>query len=579
MTIRIEPLIYKIPAPLFFLPQQGSCTMKAVKAALRVLVGVVAVPIMGTTGIVWHTGKAIWYFRGPESAHLAQEHWSAAKKDLLFTTAIVSEIVFFLLGVYFAFDHLDLFSRITMPAICCPMSLALLQEHLAEVGRYALADHLVRSHVANIQDVNPVAIDRLRDLFRESNPRAVATTFNFYLSATSHSESSSWQITVNRNELTHTPEKVLEKLTEQCYRLAPRVTLFKVIFAGEQALDAGGPGRDFISNLVKGLIGRAPYTFTSESGGALPSCDERTKVTISHLVGRETLPALTEKEQLGLETMGALFSWSERMANYPIGQIFCPILFKILASYHSSELLIPFHSLAPASILRLFQARESDNPVTQKMFRLSTTTPEQLEANGELTDELLYFVYPNVDFPDHFTTEKKPDLQKLKGNFQLFQQSIKEQLYRRALQDRSLPAVHAIGMGMIKGYSNQESEWGQVRQRGAETLRQRIQGTLSKDFVNRCFGCSNLKIKGYFERWFHDANIKELENFLKAATGAPSLAPGQVLHVSQVQDLSRRIAFHTCAGQIDVPEYANYETFKHMLEESIINGLHGFTLV
>lgn len=440
-----------------------------------------------------------------------------------------------------------------------------------------------------------------------------------------------WSISTTRDDLANKPEKIIDDIARGLYTQNPKLNRLTVSFGREGADDAGGPSREFVSQLFSSLAKRAltkkseEYTFITESGASLPTCHASSnetkyrfaterevdafteaelreclhlafggviphsyqqngkinaqKVRDTYEVIRKNIAPLTAKEQAGYEVLGAFLSYSQRRLNYPIGQIFSPNFFEVLAGFSWSELNLPFTALGELTLSCVYKIRQKESPVFQKAYQLLYRKPDQLKAEGMWKEELFYYVYPvEEDFPDYLMTKGKPDLAKLEENFELFQASIREKLYREALTDKTLPAIHAIGMGMAKGYKNID-RWQEVCQLSGEQLSKQIQGELRKEMLMSKVVSQDQRIKGYMRQWIQNAPQKQLVDLVKAATGSTTIGSNQVLLLQPHNNLESLCVFHTCVGQIDVPRYATYEIFKSKLEKSIEHALvSGFTL-
>lgn len=385
-----------------------------------------------------------------------------------------------------------------------------------------------------------------------------------------------WHMKVDRQKLKDSPEDILNNIVYPCYaRLSSPRQIF-VTFKGERGIDYGGPGREFLSLLFNGLCSKESdvLQFVEESGGFLPRIRNQT-ATSNEILQPATLDPKCEGI---LQTVGALLAFSERMGDYPIGHVFSPLLFDMLVEFTHQDARLPFSALCSDFLLGLFKVRQKENNAIQKMYQLCKTTVKKLKEDREWKVSLLYFVYPTWEFPDYFLTNDEPDLAKLESNFDLFQKSMKEQLYRQALADPVLACVHAIANGMSRSFGSQRL-WLQMASKGSSALRNTIQGAISKEVVLKKIQCRNQIIDNYIRRWLSRATNVQLEKFVKASTGSTRLGVKQTLTIMATRDTKRHVAFHTCNGQIDVPLYTKYEVFKQKFDESITNALaSGFTL-
>lgn len=572
---------------------------KTTKLALGILIASVMVPVAGSLGALYHTGCAIVSIPARQGIARCIE---VSFQDARFATKFIAITLITLAGI--GLSPILIVRNFKTYNGCQP-------SYLNALVDFALKG-LTFSRFQNA----------LHDLSYLRDQEFGEGRFCHFSAS-----SDTWKIAVSRKLIWNHPEMVLENLYKKCYIKTPKVESLEVTFYGEDSLDNGGPSREFLSDLFKSLSSKASagqlnsLTFLQTHGGSLPVCNDQTKEGRFRYVGkqlqsfsdeelkealqlafpgeiptrflkmgrvnrkeviesyqaiRNKIPPISRKEYHFYEVLGAIVGFSFRQANYPLGQVFSRALFDVLATYTYDELLVPFSNSSHFTILTLFKKLESKSPMIQRMFQIKESTVEQLKRSGNWNHDLFCFAFPDSDYPDFLLTDDKPDIVKLEKNFIFFQQAITEQLFHKAVANKSLPAIFSMARGMLNMYKNRHM-WPKMND--ADYLAKVVQGDFSKQMLVNHLVCSDLAITAFLNKWIYEAKDIEIENFLKAATGTTTLADSCKLNISVTPDTSRHIAFHTCLPQIDIPQYADYTTFKEKFEESIVNALFsGFTL-
>ena len=120
--------------------------------------------------------------------------------------------------------------------------------------------------------------------------------------------------------------------------------------------------------------------------------------------------------------------------------------------------------------------------------------------------------------------------------------------------------------------------WIQMKAQNAQMLNVNIQGKLTKQLVLEAFRLNNGVLGTPQERWVQryvnelgegEADREKLKQFVWAISGRSSISSGQFFTINPQAGNVNLPAFHTCAQQIDIPTYPNYDTFKRKLEDSI----------
>lgn len=575
-----------------------NASLKTTEIALRCITSSILVPTLGLCGVLWHTARAITCLPDTQTAKL---HCVQGWKDLVYTIQFLPVALHnsIYITIVVATIHLRMpvvaIASSALPALIIPT--ALTSDDVLKMLRQLQMDRMV--------DPEPILIPQVRRMRHRLAQQRIDL------------HSNTWQLRIKRSNLIHDPDSVIDSLARVQYSRAPLAHKLNIDFDDELGIDQKGLSRDFLSILFQSVTCRSTcFSFKQSPLGAMPLIHpaspnakyrfltdtdfdtlsnkelfeilllayrsripreffQHGKVIAENVKDKFTtiinqIPPLPETEQLGYEVLGKFMSMAENDPRLVIGLCFHQTVFDLLCAMNYDEIAIDFTDVSDQTLLTLYEIKEQNDPVIQKMYKLQSKPLAEIEKEFPLNDELLYYLYPEGNFPEHFATKNC-----IKENFDIYQDALRQRLLILARQDRSLPAIHAICKGMRKIYS--ETEWERLQQGGGQFLSREIQGTLSKKDVKRFFSCENPKIQRYFEQWFGEATIKQLSQFLQAATGASTVC--QALKVEPGDDLRRYPAFHTCNGQIDVPRYETYAEFKDKFDKAISIALNsGFTL-
>ena len=429
------------------------------------------------------------------------------------------------------------------------------------------------------------------------------------------------------------PEDILDELYEKCYLVDPEIDDFFVRyydqnFQVQNGIDDGGLSRQFIADLVSGLVGKKDgelvfkevegkfvpvASITNDNskyirldtslgeqenlsdeellevlglayGNAIP--DEyigdsgwidftEVKKKFADLQGR--IPALNELEKKRFEMLGKLFGMCNSSDNFLIGSLFDESVFDGLCAFSDLDLDVEFNQLSDERRMEIYEQKVGDDPNLQKLFRFANSDLDDLDDNQLL--ESVWFAFPDGDFPDELGDES--EIGDVRENYEVVRDALKGQIMMLMNKDKSLPALFMIARGLrnhidsvddpvVMGGHDLDQPWDLLRLKGGENLLEQIQGALTSQILieklNFDFGVSDTS-SGFLKIWIEEVEQENLVKFVKAATGSPSLGRDGVISVAQNGNGEDYLPeFHTCTNQIVIPDYDDYDTFRQKLE-------------
>lgn len=431
-----------------------------------------------------------------------------------------------------------------------------------------------------------------------------------YIPAAAHPTHSfgQWQVVVRKDHLEQDPVGILRSLNRCSWESHPNsigVTFLNADGTRQEGVDIGGLSREFLSTLCmnlkkvssseshgllkfqEGLPLAAPskwshyYFLEPEKVQELNNQQMSEVVSISQCPNiyidvkegyeylRGFLSPLAPDERQAYKNLGTLLSIAFHQA-IPIGPLFHDSFYKALIGFSYNELMSDFEKLSSQTLLRVYCLLKEDDPHIKKMIDLVDAKVNDLKDQGEWTDQLFFWAYPDEEPPEHHA-----NLTKLEENFDLYQQAVETQLCYQAKNSRVLPAIHAIGSAL-----DRETFYRFVASRS--TLVVDIQGQISRDYVISKIQCSDPIQKNFMIRWLREEPLEQISRFVKAVTGAETLASTtSSIRLDIVFAFTERhfCVFHTCTARMDLPPYTTYPTFKAQLNESITLALRsGFLL-
>ena len=316
------------------------------------------------------------------------------------------------------------------------------------------------------------------------------------------------------------------------------------------AIDIGGVRRDFITKLFDGL-------FCSKRGLKVDRNDDG------------VMPKMEENERDLYQVVGRLFVLCcTPSSGFKTGQIFSSALFTLIFSDEDSEetQMSKFLFLKGIpDIIALTGAKAPPNGIDSETLLQASYL---LDSDGEWTEEFL------ADFSN---PENRAFLRK--------------NILEEARSDGRLQAVSCIATEM-KSFLGQEV-WGSLKEAGADALKIRIQGVLTKDLLKEKLEWSKgspfitddqvKQVKGFLLHWIGEASLETLEMFMRVVTSNKTLggrtAEGKDYLTMNIQNTQSLIPVaHTCFFMLDLSAtYKDQEEFNARLDRLLAEGL-GFSM-
>lgn len=342
-------------------------------------------------------------------------------------------------------------------------------------------------------------------------------------------------IKIDRKDLTDKPEEVLKRYFRKDL---PLVTKIFASFKSnekhtETGQDAGGLSRDFLYQLMIGLIGKKvrknALKFEELSTGLY--CP--------------VLSASNEEKEESLIALGRMLGICFRNTKLQIGQVFHKNFYQGLMAFSEKDLKAgKFEELSFERQSEIFmetaETHPSYGPIIKKI------------QNGDMGSEVL----------DDYINDNP----QLRATF----------LLAKGIQI-SLETKTLVGL------------WDKVRKKEISFLSKKIQGPLvtakllqsllvEVDALGKVQKTQS-KTARYFKKWIEKASEASLNKFVTAAYGSPSLGCKDFRFSVQRQwDDSYYPEFHTCIPSIHIPQYKNYKTFKSQVEKgtslALKSGFH-----
>ena len=316
------------------------------------------------------------------------------------------------------------------------------------------------------------------------------------------------------------------------------------------AIDIGGVRRDFITKLFDGL-------FCSEYGLKVDRNDDG------------IMPKMEENQQYLYQVVGRLFALcSTPNSGFKTGQIFSSALFTLIFSDEDSQeaQMSKFLFLKGIpEVISLTRTEALPDGVNPKTLLQASYL---LDSDGEWTEKRLA----------DFSSEENREL-------------LRTNVLEEARSDGRLQAASCIATEM-KSFLGQEV-WGSLKEAGADALKIRIQGVLTKDLLKEKLEWSKgspfitdeqvKQVKGFLLHWIGEASPETLEMFMRVVTSNKTLggrtAEGKDYLTMNIQNTQSLIPVaHTCFFMLDLSAtYKDQEEFNARLDRLLEEGL-GFSM-
>ncbi len=343
-----------------------------------------------------------------------------------------------------------------------------------------------------------------------------------------------YSIRFSRQEIAENPAAVLAALVQKFESENEVKDHLYVRFTGdEQAIDASGPSKEFITLLFDSLK-NAPSFEKLANGLCLPK------------------GPLTDAEKTTYQNIGKLFMFLlNAKIEHPIGMIFDESFFSAVTKLKSSHLHKPFEKLAqdPKCFQELIEIYVAMNGSDKDMLRLREyAKPYTKRSSPEIVQEA--FSFACLDYDDLFeklgitkesVEDHRRDVQKAVHEFIINSHLIPH------LKPYLLPAIEVV-KGMIDSIFP-DKNW---RCLEAEELSNKLQGKFTKEHI-----LSHLKFidvvpekQKWLTDWIELADEQLLKKLIMAMTGSTSI-PSTIssLNIESVNS----ICFQTCFSKASLP--------------------------
>jgi hypothetical protein len=353
-------------------------------------------------------------------------------------------------------------------------------------------------------------------------------------------------ITISRDRLEQAPRELLHALVS-LFKEGTR-ELLRVRFIGEQGIDTGGLGRQFISELCDGIC--KELGFQERPNGLFRPELKRDKEGV--------LQPLSDSDKTTLEEMGELFMFClNAEENYPIGMIFDQGVFEALTKFEERD---PNNIGKRLSLYTAMNYSEDD----QKYSKILSDCLKPLTDNT--SEKVLRDAYAIVEAVDEIAKlEINYDLAKIKTHYPAIQAAILEDVIRLVVE----PLIH-IRNGMTCAPFQGRYSWQKIQGMSARELSEELQGVVTREMILR-----NLQYSDDFpeakqlwvQNWIHNADDAKIKQFLFALTGSSSLGR-KPLSIKTSKD---NTFFYTCFNRLDMPieNIDSEELFVSLLDTAI----------
>ncbi len=400
----------------------------------------------------------------------------------------------------------------------------------------------------------------------------------------------------------------LSRLLVQGFRRTSTIKLsivfMDVHLAAGTGIDAGGLTRDYVSELMSGLLGSSELHFSDpvESGGVLPVTketytgpDEFTADTVLN-----SIPALGVEEQkvysqLGHLMMACYHSQGVNAGHFDssfiTGRAFSEALFYAICQLKAADLRTEFRRLGNGTLFKMCAALDVFlGGHYQTLIAVASTpspTQDQLASALALLKDTYYI----------FDEDSQPEVNSSEGKaiIKIAAEAVVLERY-----GAMLAPIHALAGGMRTGVafgvsneSDLSTRWDAFTNATDPTeLSKKIQGTLDREMIARYIqlnsglaGTQREEIQkkvDWLKRWIQEESTtdEEVKSFLKYATGTPSLAEGKQITANEQYDpyspcpkahscsFELEFAPHPC-GFADGPNDRTYEAFVVVLKAAL----------
>ncbi|MBU6447126.1 MAG: hypothetical protein KGQ49_06985, partial [Verrucomicrobia bacterium] len=383
---------------------------------------------------------------------------------------------------------------------------------------------------------------------------------------------------VIRRGLIENPEYHLDQLGERLAEMRNRQPSFGAKFlendlTEQVGVDAGGLRRDFVGDLLKGLITHMNSLVFRKIHGS-----ELYMPVASRHCSPGALPGLDWNESALYSKLGHLlmFSYLDH-SNLVIGQCFERALFQAALSLTPEEVRTPFSHLGDATILKMarqiFEARGTPVHTLDFLQRSS-----EQRTNAEWTD-MVNWASDAATWPQNLVfNPQNPEHRQHVVN------GLKELIFEQV--GHYLSPIHAIaqGMDLVK------TRWAPTQRIELDQFIEKVQGSLDRATIANAIVASQIpyidqRIR-WLKEWIRDpeTRVSDISNLIKFATGSPSLAVNGQIRVNPQAEVPGRpynpaLIGHSCFNTIDIsPVPCTYGTYNNHDKANFIRAVKEMAL-
>jgi hypothetical protein len=402
----------------------------------------------------------------------------------------------------------------------------------------------ISSIVNEISLLSRAERDNLRSLSVEQQAARLNERINARL--TFHSEEA-YNVFIRPDELENNPQLLLDRWTKDLKQTA---TYLRVQYAGQAGIDAGGLGRQFISDLFANLAKKLDYKEIGQSGLYRPRLHMQPEGFSFRAQEKETY------NRLGQAIMFCLNATRE----YPTGIIFDQGFFTAILNFSEPLLQQDFDALDPTKaelFSELFSIFEKMNESIESELQAVMHMKKYLQPLPTDPEDKKYFlqaIYSVVEDEESVKALKIAENANLEPYFAQLQGALRDFIFRNILRPNLAP-LHEIARGMSQAPFKNKLSWQDLHKLAPSELSEGLQGVLVSQKI-----IDNLQIDAvipkekqeWLKKWIATTDDDTRKRFLFALTGSRALG-NKAIHVHNAPGEAAPIYFHTCFNSVNFP--------------------------
>ena len=269
-----------------------------------------------------------------------------------------------------------------------------------------------------------------------------------------------------------------------------------------------------------------------------------------------------------------------------MGQIFNPSIFDVISEIPPYFLSMNYQDLPEDTKIALYCALKKRDETDKLIKFCNEKNPRS--CTQDYLQEMVMYAYINDPELIPEELEGSPTKDIIINHFSEIMKQLKEQVKDYAINNDSLPLIFKMAQG-IAWHFWEQNEWAdQTESVTAWDLDSKIQGLFNKELVKDALTQTPgetdpydyRRIKAFFDKWIKEADEDLVKKLVQAATGSTTLGAEEKIYLTITADTDALVSYHTCARQVDVGSFTDYDTFKEKLEKSLeYCDLDGFQFV